>query len=443
MNKQQLIFGQKTDEYPYGYGYCQCGCGSTTYKYHAVLYRKFLPLHSRRRRNTKANSRLKKINREIVTEDLLRWLYFDENNTPYEIAELVKCSETSVRNLFKEYSIKTRTKSKSRIIALKKGKLPAHKYYEIDERFFSNWSPEMAWVLGLIYTDGSMRGNNIRLAMNDRDVIEKVTAHLKYSKPISVLSYNNKPLYCVEFHREKIAGDLMRLGIHQAKSFTLKFPNIPSEMLRHFIRGCWDGDGGFGEKANSVVAYYTTSSKNFINELKMKLFEAGVYRANLQRPKSITPSEWRKEVLALKELYPDEKYPCRIRKRGNQNTYDINISLLEALINLYTYFYADVDESIYMERKYYKFHNALFNNNPSIKNKYNKMIKKKDNELYKKWNVDKKKMMNIKIYEKGMSIKDKEMINTEFYKHGMSIKDIAEKSGLSPNKIRWNLGKFN
>ena len=83
--------------------------------------------------------------------------------------------------------------------------------------------------------------------------------------------------------------------------------------------------------------------------------------------------------------------------RKNQDAYDIRISLPEALINLYIYLYADVDESIYMERKYIKFHNALFKNNPSIKN----------------------------------------------YENEMSIEDIAEKSGLSPNKIKWNLGKYN
>lgn len=397
MNKQQLKFGQKTDEYPYGYGYCQCGCGSTTYTYRVVLYRKFLPTHSRRRRNTKANSRLKKINREIVTEEFLRQLYYNENNTPYEIAELVKCSETSVRNLFKEYSIKTRTQSEARLIALKKGKLPAHTHYDIDERFFSNWSPEMAWVLGLIYTDGYMLGNNLRLAMNDKDVIEKVTAHLKYTKPINVYHYNIKPLYSVEFHREVMTVDLMKLGVHQAKSFTIKFPGIPNEMLRHFIRGCWDGDGGFTDKTNSVGAHYTTSSKEFIEELATKLFEVGVYRIVLQRPKTTRPDEWVNEKLALKKLYPDKKYPCRVHKRKNQNAYDLRICLPEALINLYIYLYADVDESIYMERKYIKFHNALFKNNPSIKN----------------------------------------------YENEMSIKDIAEKSGLSPNKIKWNLGKYN
>lgn len=40
------------------------------------------------------------------------------------------------------------------------------------------------------------------------------------------------------------------------------------------------------------------------------------------------------------------------------------------------------------------------------------------------------------------SNKDKEMINTEFYENEMSINDIVEKSGLSKNKIIWNLGKF-
>lgn len=342
---------------------------------------------------------------------------------------------------------------------MKKGKSPAHKYYEIDERFFSNWSPKMAWVLGLLYTDGYMIGNNIRLRMNDKDVIEKVTAHLKYSKPVAILYYNKNPLYNVEFQREVMADDLRKLGLHSSKSFTLKFPDMPNEMIRHFIRGCWDGDGGFGVKNEKVVAYYTTGSKEFLIELVMRLFEAGVYRKILRRPTTMEPDEWHKEVLALKELCPNKKYPYRIYKRKNNNAFDIRISLPESLYNLYMYLYDNVDESIYMERKYYKFHNALFKDKTTVKHRSNIMIETINTDFYKKWNVRKKEMMNFIIHENGnskedkemldtesnengISIKDLEMINTEFYENKMSINNIAGKSGLSKNKIIWNLGKF-
>ena len=156
----------------------------------------------------------------------------------------------------------------------------------------------------------------------------------------------------------------------------------------------------------------------------MKLYEAGVSRSRLVRPKTMTPSEWHKEVLALKELYPNEKYPYRVYKRKNQNAYDIRISLPESLCKFYMYLYDDVDESIYMERKHYKFHNALFKNNISIKDRKTEKINTKSNEY-------------------RISIEDKEKINTEFYENEMSINDIAKKSGLSKKKIIWNLGKFN
>lgn len=58
---------------------------------------------------------------------------------------------------------------------------------------------------------------------------------------------------------------------------------------------------------------------------------------------------------------------------------------------------------------------------------------------------DYKEMLDTKFTESKeyrISIKDKEMINTEFYENEMSINDIEDKSGLSKNKIIWNLGKF-
>lgn len=35
----------------------------------------------------------------------------------------------------------------------------------------------------------------------------------------------------------------MQIGVNFRKTFDLKMPNIPDEMIRHFIRGYFDGDG--------------------------------------------------------------------------------------------------------------------------------------------------------------------------------------------------------
>jgi len=93
MNKQQLIFGQKTDEYPYGYGYCQCGCKAKTYEFLPDSYKKYMPFH----RHTKPNKWLPDLSeiqskaearrKEQEELDLNKWL---ENRTKHEAPDKIK-----------------------------------------------------------------------------------------------------------------------------------------------------------------------------------------------------------------------------------------------------------------------------------------------------------------------------------------------------------------
>ena len=50
-------------------------------------------------------------------------------------------------------------------------------------------------------------------------------------------------LYQFNISNEKIYDDVVSLGLTPNKSLTMQFPNMPNEFIRHFIRGCWDGDG--------------------------------------------------------------------------------------------------------------------------------------------------------------------------------------------------------
>jgi intein/homing endonuclease len=43
-----------------------------------------------------------------------------------------------------------------------------------------------------------------------------------------------------------LANDLINLGFGENKTYSeLKIPNIPKNLIRHFIRGYFDGDGSF------------------------------------------------------------------------------------------------------------------------------------------------------------------------------------------------------
>jgi len=286
-------------------------------------------------------------------------LYVTHQYSLQEVAEFVGYSQNSVRNWLKEYLIPSRGLSDARLVALKKRKISDHQHHTMNEAFFQTWSPQMAWVLGLFFTDGYLRKNTLRLSLIDKDVLEKVAHAIDYTGDIKKVKNGPSYIYDLYIHRESVANDLRRLGVHQAKSFTIMFPDIPSQYVRHFIRGCWDGDGGITNTTNTISAQYTTGSRPFLQRIVEILFNQGIHRTHLRRPSTVTFARWDIEKQHIKAKYPHGKYPLTIHKRRNTKAFDIRVTRPDALERLVLYLYDGADKSIYMERKHKKFLSAL------------------------------------------------------------------------------------
>lgn len=274
-----------------------------------------------------------------LTSELLYRLYIMDGRSTYEIAELYGCTETTIRTRLKSAGISTRSRSQARLLALKHGKLPQFAVFDFDTRFFHEWTAPMAWVLGLLYTDGVFYDDpgrrQIRLALNDRETIEKVRAALKYTGTIKERpqSYDKTNIiFVLEFGREDLINDLRRIGLKPRKSLNMQFPDIPVQFVRHFIRGCWDGDGGFSFNKQTRVggAHYTCGSLAFIARLAEELGKVGI------------------RAIRSGDL-------ITIYKRKNATAYDLRFGNKENLQRLFDYFYTDVDEQHYMSSK----HNLL------------------------------------------------------------------------------------
>ncbi len=73
--------------------------------------------------------------------------------------------------------------------------------------FLVNGLPEMAWVLGLLFTDGTIDKTRVAIHSIDLDLLEKVKKLLNSSKPIAKRpqSYDkSKHIYEFGFYREKM-----------------------------------------------------------------------------------------------------------------------------------------------------------------------------------------------------------------------------------------------
>ena len=223
-----------------------------------------------------------------LDKDKLIDLYINENKSLGDVARLYKVSRTAIYNKLKKYGIKQRSKSEARLEAQKQGKLP-QQFFDINDNFFSSWSAEMAYVLGLIITDGCISNTRqISLSMNDRDLLEKVKKVMGSAHKITP-SKHQKGLYYFHFAREKLVEDLHKFGIFPRKSLTVKFPDVPQDFLTHFIRGVFDGDGSILFKKESInfplVTKFFSGSKHFIENLEIKLQELGMPKRKIYQQK--------------------------------------------------------------------------------------------------------------------------------------------------------------
>ena len=145
-----------------------------------------------------------------LSKEDLRRLYLTEKRSLEDIARLYGASRVAVWKYCESLALTKRSRSEARLEAQKRGKVPQG-YFDINDNFFSNWSPEMAYVLGLITTDGCIsRRGAVSLCINDRDLLETVKKVMGSEHEIRYYGHQ-EGLYNFNFSRQTLAEDLNRL----------------------------------------------------------------------------------------------------------------------------------------------------------------------------------------------------------------------------------------
>lgn len=150
--------------------------------------------------------------------------------------------------------------------------------YSYNRHFFDEWSLEMAWVLGLLFADGcvsqsSRYSYHCHLNSKDVDLLEQVRCLLSSKAPIK--RYKNQSTSQLRVANGSACSLLVdKYGLIPNKSRTMQWPSPPADILSHFSRGLWDGDGSISRQGNSFQLTYTTGSKNFAEDFLAAISEA-------------------------------------------------------------------------------------------------------------------------------------------------------------------------
>ena len=249
-------------------------------------------------------------------------------------------SIAKIYRLLKENNITICKKRISKILTSNDVKLrtlsEAATKYEVVSGFFSAIdTEEKAYWLGFMYADGYVTGTKIvgcKLSTKDEEHLIKLRNTLSPTKPLyydetSQGFGNNTKSVALILTNRNLFKDLVSKGCIQNKSKLLTFPNeniVPKELIHHFIRGYFDGDGsvtaGINPKGHIRILIGIVGTESFLSEIR--------------------------KALSLE----DTKY---LYKYKNKDIHELKVGGTNVVKAIYNFLYKDA--TVFLERKYIKF----------------------------------------------------------------------------------------
>ena len=240
------------------------------------------------------------------------------------IQEYVKTNK-SARQVAREFNL---GKDKVTNELKRRGLLRPKKDNSYNTRFFHTIDTEAkAYWLGFICADGCVQsgGRNvmeITLSSVDKEHLNKFKHDINFKGEVKIKKGTKYEACRISLYGEQIIQDLCSHGAVPRKSLVLQFPkHLDKNLIRHFIRGYFDGDG-------SVYEYQK------LHKISMSM---------------LGTQEFLEEV---QNIFVQELGVSRVKIYKHQNVFEYKKSRKEA-IKIMDYLYKDC--TIYLERKFSKY----------------------------------------------------------------------------------------
>jgi hypothetical protein len=193
------------------------------------------------------------------------------------------------------------------------------------------WSPNFAYAIGLIVTDGNLSpdGRHLNFTTKDYDLAQTYKICLEIDNKIGLKSRANekeKKYYAVQFGDVIFYRFLLSIGLIPAKSKTLEEIDIPEKYFFDFLRGVFDGDGysySYWDKRwrSSFMFYlgFCSASKIYTLWLRGKIkrhlgISGHITKTNKKICYQLKYSKY-DAIKLVKKMYYSKKVTCLVRKR--------------------------------------------------------------------------------------------------------------------------------
>lgn len=201
--------------------------------------------------------------------------------------EYLKCNFLRLSN--KELGEKLNRTETAIRVKLRKLNCFRESKYTYNKDFFEEIdSEEKAYWLGFIYADGYVYNANgtyelgIQLKQSDSEHLKKLNKSLNGNINVDLFDVdnvfgNNKvyPSCSIRIYCKKMILDLEKNGVVQNKTKIIELPNIKNNLMIHFIRGYFDGDGCLrrNKDRNSLSFDFCSASEKMLEGIRIYIYE--------------------------------------------------------------------------------------------------------------------------------------------------------------------------
>lgn len=264
------------------------------------------------------------------------------NKVPEEVRKNIiedYLSNLSLRQLELKYNVTRATISKyleEKQIKQSKGN-HYRKYFHMENFFEDIDNEKKAYWLGFMFADGYIINKEnrygqdafgITLAEDSLDTLEKFKKDIEASNPINWDNSKKGQRQCkINLTSQKTVNDLIDKGCFKQKSLILEPPKkVPENLIPHFIRGFFDGDG-------SIIKYERTETST-------------IFQINITSTYKMV--KWIKDYIGMGQIIPEKR---------REQTWYFTLGGNRQVIKFYHLLYENA--TVWMDRKYNRFQELL------------------------------------------------------------------------------------
>jgi hypothetical protein len=153
--------------------------------------------------------------------------------------------------------------------------------YSLNQKTFSSLNEESAYWIGFLYADGYINQNRFQLVLSrkDRQVLEQFKNFIGSDRPIRDFYVNNGGEASeIRFRSWNMVKDVRPYELHVTKRKRNRLcpALLQYSIFPHFLRGLFDGDGGFYVDQRGYMTAELTGTMTLLSDVKQMLIHFDV-----------------------------------------------------------------------------------------------------------------------------------------------------------------------